>query len=426
MKPTRVAIIGSGPSGCTLAALLAKKGVSVAMFDDGARPVLVVGESLIPQMVPIFQRMGIEDAVAKIGVVKPGVTVTFSETQEVKLSFNAVRGVLPTYAYNVPRKEFDKLLEDTAIAGGARIVRQAAKLETVTKNGAAEPKLAQETVDLVPEWNGEHPDILIDASGRRRLFANLLGIEAEVGLRKDVAHFAHYENCSWPKPAGTVFTMRLEHGWGWRIPLPGPRLSLGVVINKEYAKQYGSTPEEQLENIISNEPRMKHEYAGRRRVTDIATYTNYQLISKRGSGANWAMVGDAYGFADPMLSPGLAMAMVSAEQLADAIPASGGCDGGLPRRLAAYVKWFRVRLSAWQDLIDYFYDGRIFAMYHTGLDMGEKYPGVVANIMHRHVEKNLSGMASGAYIARPYSRWLLRTLGTHFTFGADPKDFAIR
>jgi len=426
MKPTRVAIIGSGPAGCTLAALLAKKGTSVAMFDDGARPVLVVGESLIPQMVPIFQRMGIEDKVAKLGVVKPGVTVTFDATQEVKLSFNAVRGVLPTYAYNVPRKEFDALLEETALEAGAKIYRTTAKLETTGANGATEPKLAQETVDLVPEWEGKQPDILIDASGRRRLFAKLLGIEAEVGLRKDVAHFAHYEDCPWPEPAGQVFTMRLEYGWGWRIPLPGPKLSIGIVLNKEHAKKFGSTPEEQLEGVIKNDERLARECANRRRVTDIATYTNYQLISKRGAGSNWAMVGDSYGFADPMLSPGLAMAMVSAEQLADAIPATGGCDKDLPKRLADYVKWFRVRLSAWQDLIDFFYDGRIFAMYHTGIQIGAKYPGMISNFMHRHIEKNLSGMASGAYIARPYSRWLLRTLGNHFTFGADPKDFAIR
>ena len=52
----------------------------------------------------------------------------------------------------------------------------------------------------------------------------------------------------------------------------------------------------------------------------MATYANYQLISARGSGAGWAMVGDAFGFVDPMLSPGLCMAMSSAERLAAAIP----------------------------------------------------------------------------------------------------------
>jgi 2-polyprenyl-6-methoxyphenol hydroxylase-like FAD-dependent oxidoreductase len=126
---TKVAIIGSGPAGATLGALLARQGASVAMFDDGARPPLIVGESLIPQMIPIFRRLGIEEKVAAIGVYKPGVLVTFSDEDELLLSFTAARGVLPTYAYNVPRKEFDDLLLETAVDSGVRYVECAAKLK---------------------------------------------------------------------------------------------------------------------------------------------------------------------------------------------------------------------------------------------------------------------------------------------------------
>ena len=89
--------------GTALAAFLARKGASVVIFDDGARPPLIVGESLVPQLIPIFRKLGIEEEVAKIGVYKPGVTVTFTPEEELKLSFTAARGVLPTYAYNVRR-----------------------------------------------------------------------------------------------------------------------------------------------------------------------------------------------------------------------------------------------------------------------------------------------------------------------------------
>ena len=76
-RARRIAVVGSGPAGATVAALLAKKGADVVLLDDGARPPLVVGESLVPQLVPVFRRLGIEDEVARIGVKKPGVTVTF-------------------------------------------------------------------------------------------------------------------------------------------------------------------------------------------------------------------------------------------------------------------------------------------------------------------------------------------------------------
>ncbi len=45
------------------------------------------------------------------------------------------------------------------------------------------------------------------------------------------------------------------------------------------------------------------------------TYTNYQLISQQGHGKGWIMLGDAFGFVDPMLSPGLFMALESASLL---------------------------------------------------------------------------------------------------------------
>ena len=425
---TKVAIIGAGPAGATLGALLARKGASVAMFDDGMRPPLIVGESLIPQMIPIFRQLGIEQKIADIGVYKPGVLVTFSEDDELLLSFAAARGVLPTYAYNVPRKEFDDILLGTAIDSGVRYLPSAAKFHSENPSSAEDARvlLADETLARVPEWHGQ-PDLVIDASGRRRLFAKMLGIKAEAGKRKDVSHFAHFENVPWPEPKGSVMTIRMKYGWAWRIPLPGPKVSIGVVLNKEDAKRFGSSPEEQLDNIIASEARLSSDCPQRRRVTQVATFANYQLISEYGSGSNWAMVGDAYGFVDPMLSPGLCMAMLSAGKLADAIPARLDADErNSPEQLKKYWMWFRENLGAWQNLIDHFYDGRIFAITRTGQDMSKRYPGFLMSVMERHIEKNLSGMATGAFINRPYSRWLLSMLATHGIRGHNPEDFAVR
>jgi len=420
-SPHRIAIIGAGPAGATVACLLAKAGKEVVMLDNGKRPELVVGESLVPLLVNVFRRMGIEDEVAKLGVYKPGVTWVIDDGDALELAFEAMRGVLPTYAYNVPRREFDDLVHETALKAGVRHVPCEVKLETrMLDSGEVVPVLSDETLKLIPEWNGQQPDLLIDASGRRRLFAKLLNLEASLGPRKDVSHFAHFEGCEMPKPAGQTVITRLKHGWSWRIPLPG-RLSVGVVLNKEDAKSYGSTPEEQLNGVIDANPVLAKACSQRKRVSTLATYANYQLISHRGCGANWVAVGDAYGFVDPMLSPGLCMAMTSAEKLADTILEGGHLREGFER----YLSWFRKMLAAWQELIDYFYDGRMFAMFKTGNDMNMKYPGKISMIMQRHIEKNLAGMAGGEYTARAYSRNLLRFMGSYGIRGYEPKDYAI-
>src|SRR5262245_57405154 len=58
-EPWRVAIVGAGPSGSALAILLARQGDEVTLFDAESRPELLVGESLVPAVVPILRKLGI-------------------------------------------------------------------------------------------------------------------------------------------------------------------------------------------------------------------------------------------------------------------------------------------------------------------------------------------------------------------------------
>ena len=101
-----VGIIGSGPAGATLASLLKLKGVDVTIFDDGRRPELIVGESLIPAIIPVLRKLGIEERIAAVCQYKPGVTFTFNPDEEVSFTFQSLAGTtMPTYAcwINAPK-----------------------------------------------------------------------------------------------------------------------------------------------------------------------------------------------------------------------------------------------------------------------------------------------------------------------------------
>src|SRR5882724_12672141 len=152
-----VGIIGSGPSGATLACLLAQKGIDVTIFDDGRRPDLIVGESLIPAIVPVMRKLGIEDRVAAICQHKPGVTFTFGRDEEIEFCFQSVEGVLPPYSYNSPRPALDRLFEERADELGARRAKVRAKIERVGADGL---KLADETLAQAPWLAGKQPDLL--------------------------------------------------------------------------------------------------------------------------------------------------------------------------------------------------------------------------------------------------------------------------
>ena len=69
-----VAILGGGPAGAALGTHLAREGVAVTLFDGGKRPPLIVGESLVPAVIPFLRDLGIEDEVASYGTWKGGAT----------------------------------------------------------------------------------------------------------------------------------------------------------------------------------------------------------------------------------------------------------------------------------------------------------------------------------------------------------------
>ncbi len=407
-----IAIIGSGPAGSTLASFLAKKGADVTVFDDGRRPDLIVGESLIPALIPVLRKLDLEERVAAICQHKPGVSFTLSKDEQIDFTFQSLAGSpMPTYAYNSPRPALDCLLEKRADELGVKRARVRAKVERANGDRL---RLSDETLSQAPWLKGKQPDLLVDSTGRARLFARTLEIPAELGPRKDVAYFAHYDGCELPTPTGQVIIGRLENGWCWRIPLRDS-LSIGVVLNKDDAAKFGTTPEERLEGIINHDPRLAAAGVKRRRVTEVATYTNYQLVSTRGHGPGWVMTGDAFGFVDPMLSPGMWLALRSGELLAESLD-----------DLAGYSREMRKLIKAWMALIEYFYDGRIFAMYKTGMFFENKYPGKVSMFMHDFFNKKIACMAAGLTTASFSGHCLLQLFAGPATWKTDPEPLAIR
>src|SRR5262249_19204739 len=233
-------------------------------------------------------------------------------------------GVFP-YAYNIPRPRFDEALLARAVASGARHVITRAELDRGSPGGPGpDLRLTAGTLAAAPWLEGAQPHPLAHASGRARRGARALGIAARVGPRRDVAHFAHFQGVRWEAEAGQVLIARGHAGWSWRIPLQD-RVSVGIVLGPDDAARLGQSPEARLEAAIASDPWLAPAVGAAARVSEVATYANYQLISERGHGPGWVMVGDAFGFVDPMLSPGVFLALRSAEMVCDGLaPALAG------------------------------------------------------------------------------------------------------
>ena len=427
----RVAIVGAGPSGSALSLLLAREGAEVTLFDEDRRPELLVGESLVPAVVPIFRRLGFEKEMAAFSRVKPGVSFIWSPTDRFGFTFARFAPSVFPYAYNIPRPRFDEALRDRALAAGVHHVVGRARLQPAPPDGTgAELALAPETLAAAPALGGRQPDLIVDATGRARHGARALGIGADLGPRKDVAHFAHFDGFHWDDAPGQVLIARGPAGWSWCIPLED-RLSVGIVLGQDDAAELGRTPEDRLDRAIARDTWLRHIVGDGRRVTGVATYANYQLISRRGYGPGWVMVGDAFGFVDPMLSPGVFLALRSAELVAECLrpvirrrmPVS---PAELCSALGSYAAAQAKMLIAWQELVAYLYDGRLAALMRSGRAFIGHGSSLARRAVQHHIERHIGLQASGAATTSRYSRGLLRLLSRHGLGGIDPATLSIR
>jgi len=390
-----IAVIGGGPSGCALATLLKRKGFTVAVFYLEKRPEIIVGESLVPAIIPLLRELGVEDEVKTYSTYKPGASVWVSKDEEATSPFSFGGGGLPPYAYNVPRTKFDKTIFDLAVREGVTFFNQAAKLERV--GNTDEIRLSDDTIAAINDHFNGQPDLIVDATGRSRTIARMLNIPTKEGYRKDVAVFAHLSNAEKIEPYN-IHLHRLQKGWTWRIPLPD-RVSVGVVIDPDHLKKFGTTKEEQYDNILKADEVLNKFTKDAKRETGVVQYSNYQLISQRMYGKNWLLTGDAGGFLDPIFSSGLFLAIKGAFR------AAGAIEAGTDAAFKQYQKEQLYELKIWQKLVDTWYSGRLFTLFKVGQD---RLDTAFGRFIGPHMQRHLTRIFSGEAVYRNYSRIFLR------------------
>src|SRR5579863_606934 len=118
-----VLVVGGGPAGSTIAALLAQKGRRVILLEKEQFPRFHIGESLLPLNLPLFDRLGVARDIQRIGVYKPGAEV-ISDEHGVATAFRFANNprLSVDHSYHVKRADFDKLLLDNSRRSGATVL----------------------------------------------------------------------------------------------------------------------------------------------------------------------------------------------------------------------------------------------------------------------------------------------------------------
>jgi len=355
-----VAVIGSGPGGSVAGAELAKRGISVKVFEKSEFPRFHIGESLTGSAGQIIRQLGLAPAMAEHQFPeKPGVNVIGREARNEFF----VPVLNPTW--QVRRSIFDTLLRDVSIASGAEHVR--AQVTDVIREGDAVKGLS-----YVPEGSSTVRSIgarvVVDASGQSAFLSRqkVAGRRSIDHFSTQIAFYAHFEGVRRdPGPFAnntSIFYSEVNH-WAWLIPISPTVDSLGIVLPGEVYRRHCKSPEEAVAWGIQHvNPELRERLSGAVRVEQVRACRDYSYRIDPFVGEGWVCIGDAHRFLDPIFSFGVSFAMTEAQVVTQAIAET--LETGTTReRFEDFARYSNTGQDIAADLIRYFWKYPVFFGY---------------------------------------------------------------
>lgn len=312
---TDVLIIGGGPAGSTFGSVIKKRGWDVTLLEKDHHPRFHIGESLLPMNMPILERLGVMDAVNKIGVPKLGADFTIgnSNSQHKTFYFREALGETPPQAFEVRRSEFDQVLFEQCKASGVRALEGMRVKRTVLLDSGKHKVTATDADGYEHVWEAR---FLVDASGRDTFMSSANGWKRRNRKHASAAVFGHFKGV--PRRSGedqgNISLYWFEHGWIWMIPLQDGIMSVGAVCTPSHLRTRHDSLDEFLLQTLNAIPETRARMQAAEAVMSAQASGNYSYLSERMYGPGFLIIGDAFAFIDPVFSSGVYLAMTSAER----------------------------------------------------------------------------------------------------------------
>jgi flavin-dependent dehydrogenase len=310
-----VFVIGCGPAGSTVSALLAENGRNVVVVDKDRHPRFHIGESLLPLNMPILQRLGVWEELEQIGIRKDAAEFeSHALNKTVRFEFSQAFDKRWPHAFQVRRSEFDHMLLQNCAAKGARVFEGV----RVTSVEFGNLRCNQDTLVTLRLEDGSaqtwRTRFLVDASGRDTFLSDRFKIKRKNRHHASAAIFGHFRNARRNRGAaeGNITIVWFEHGWFWFIPLKDGTTSVGAVCWPSYMKSRNTDPTTFFRQTIGLCPEIAARLADAELAAPATATGNYSYQSERMSGEGYLLVGDAWAFVDPVFSSGVYIAMNSA------------------------------------------------------------------------------------------------------------------
>src|SRR6185295_4362013 len=375
-----VVVIGGGPAGSTVSTLLAQQGVRVVLFEREVFPRFHIGESLIPATYWVLKRLNMLPKMQQSRFVKKySVQFVNSEGREsAPFYFWDNKPHECSQTWQVVRSEFDQMMLNNAREHGVD-VHEGVRVHEVLMQGERAVGVRIKDGDGFRDLPAK---VVVDASGQNGLLMNRFNLRVWDPILNKGAIWTYFEgaqrDAGRDEGATLVVQTGAKNGWFWYIPQHDNVTSIGVVAPFDYLFKgrgpYAQTYDEEVESC----PGVKARVANAKRVTGYFATKDYSYRSKQVAGDGWVLVGDAFGFLDPLYSSGVLLALKSGQLAADAI-AEGLAKGDTSA----------AQLGKWGDNFNEGVDRmrRLVCEYYSGFSFGEfvrNYPdlrGTVTDLL---------------------------------------------
>jgi len=363
-----VVVIGGGPAGATASTLIAQHGHKVALFERERFPRFHIGESLIPETYWVLQRLNMLPKMKSSHFVKK-YSVQFV-TQKGKLSepfyFVEHKPHECSQTWQVRRSEFDTLMLDNAAEHGVE-VHQGVRVMDVLFDG-------QRATGVQVRYDDGREEIVtasvvVDASGQSSLIMGKLGLREWDPELKKAALWTYWKGAyrDTGRDEGTTVVIQTEgkKGWFWYIPLHDDIVSVGVVADVDYlfrdraSKDHEAIYQEEVARCPGLQPRI----ANATRATDFFAAKEYTYKSRQAAGDGWVLVGDAFGFLDPLYSSGVLLALKSGSLAADAVVDGLRRGDTSAAQLGGWAPEYLKGMARMRKLVVEFYNGFSFGRF---------------------------------------------------------------